>query len=92
MRYARIMPRTSVMLPDDLLARLRHEAKRRGTSVAEVVRTAVERELAEPPRRELSIVAIGSSGIPDLSKRVDELLGEVFEERHQQRQRDADSR
>lgn len=90
MRYARIMPRTSVMLPDDLLTRLRHEAKRRGTSVAQVVRTAVERELAAPKRRELSIFAIGSSGMPDLSERVDELLGEVFEERHRQRQEDAD--
>lgn len=90
MRYARIMPRTSVMLPDDLLARLRHEAKRRGTSVAEVVRVAVERELAQPKRRELSIIGIGSSGEPDGSARVDEILGEIYEERHRRRQQDAD--
>lgn len=90
MRYARIMPRTSVMLPDDLLARLRHEAKRRGTSVAEVVRVAVERELTEPRRRELSIFAIGSSGVRDLTERTDELLGEIYEERHRRRQQDVD--
>jgi len=90
MRYARIMPRTSVMLPNDLLARLRHEAKRRGVSVAEVVRAAVERELAQPKRRELSIIGIGSSGMPDGSERVDELLAEVYEERDRARREDAD--
>ncbi len=36
--WARIMRRTTVMLPDELLARLRHESRRRGTSVVEVVR------------------------------------------------------
>jgi ribbon-helix-helix CopG family protein len=79
------------MLPDDLLARLRHEARRRGTSVAEVVRGAVEREVEEPPGgRELSIFGIGASGRPGLSARVDDELGEIFDARDRRR-RDADS-
>lgn len=52
------------MLPDDVLARLRHESRRRGTSVAEVVREAVERELPAPePGKPLSFFALGEEGL-----------------------------
>ena len=82
MRYARFMKRTTVMLPDDLLARVRHEAKRRGTSVADVVRGAVEREVAEPSGgRELAFFGVGASDHADTSERADELLGEILDER-----------
>jgi len=77
------------MLPDDLLLRVRHEAQRRGTSVAEVVRGAVEREVAaQPTRRELPFFGIGASGQSDGAERAEEILGEIFEERHKSR-RDA---
>jgi hypothetical protein len=73
------MKRTTVMLPDETEARLRLEAKRRGVSIAEVVREAVERHL---PRREpgqpLSFTAIGESGLPDGSGRVDEIVLEAI--------------
>lgn len=74
------------MLPDALLTQLRHEARRRDTSIAEVVRQAVERELAEPKgHRKLSFVAIGKSGIPDGAERVDEIVGRAILEEHDQR-------
>jgi len=45
MRYAVCMKRTTIMLPDEVDARLRLEARRRGTSIAEVAREAIEKEL-----------------------------------------------
>ena len=41
------MQRTTVKLPDELDARLRHEAKRRGTTVSELTREAIEAILAD---------------------------------------------
>ena len=49
MRHAVCMKRTMIMLPDDVDARLRHEARRRGVSVAQVARDAIERELPSQP-------------------------------------------
>lgn len=73
MRYAYFVKRTTVMLPDDVDARLRVEARRRGVPIAEVVREAVERHLPVPePGRLLSFFAIGEGGPPDASERVDE--------------------
>ncbi len=40
------MQRTTVKLPDDLDARLRHEAERRGITVSELTREAIETLLA----------------------------------------------
>lgn len=83
MRYARIMKRTTVMLPDDVDARLRREARRRGVPVAEVVREAVERHVPAPERgRRLSIVALGEGLETDASERVDEIVGELIRRQH----------
>ncbi len=69
------MKRTTVMLPDDVLARVRHESRRRGTSVAMVVREAVEKHLPEPVAgAPLSFFAIGEGGPEDASERVDEYV------------------
>lgn len=74
------------MLPDDVLARLRHESRRRGTSVAEVVREAVERELPAPePGKPLSFFALGEGGPDDASERVDEYVGEALRTRSRDR-------
>ncbi len=63
------------MLPDDVDARLRLEARRRGSSIADVVREAVERQLpAEPAGGELSFFSIGEGSPRDASERVDELV------------------
>jgi hypothetical protein len=75
MRYAYFMKRTTVMFPDDVEARLRLEARRRGVPVAEVVREAVERHLPAPePGRPLSFFGIGEGGPSDASERVDEYV------------------
>jgi hypothetical protein len=71
------MQRTTVKLPDDLDARLRHEAQRRG--VTELTRQAIESLLDAPQgRRRLMGAGVGASGRADISERIEELLaGEV---------------
>ena len=68
------MKRTTVKLPDDLDARLRHEAKRRGTTIAEITRTALEAQLGGGSRRRLGAAAAGHSGRADISDRVEEII------------------
>ena len=69
------------MLPEDVAARLRYEARRRGVSVAELVREAVERHVPPPqPGRRLSFFGVGKGGSPDASSRVDEIVGEAIEQ------------
>jgi len=69
------MQRTTVKLPDDLDARLRHEAERRGVTVSELTREAIETLLAAPQgRRRLHAAGAGASGRPDISERIEEIL------------------
>lgn len=87
MRYACTMKRTSVMLADGTYERLRHESRRRGTSVAMIVREAVEQHLPEPETgKPLSFFAVGE-GPPDGSEHVDEYVGAVVAKRARQRAR-----
>jgi len=69
------MQRTTVKLPDDLDARLRHEAQRRGLTVSELTREAIER-LLDAPRGERRLLAAGAgaSGQSDISERIEEIL------------------
>lgn len=64
-------------VPDELDARLRHEAERRGTTVSEITREALEAYL-RAPRRRLSFTAIGHSGEHDVSVRVEQILREEW--------------
>lgn len=68
------MRRTTVKLPDELDARLRHEAARRGVTIAEVTRTALEQHLGTGGRRRLGAAASGCSGQSDASERIEEIL------------------
>jgi hypothetical protein len=69
------MKRTTVMLPDDVLARMRLEARRRGIALAEVIREAVERQFPPSPSgAPLSFFAVGEGGPPDASERVDDYV------------------
>ncbi len=68
------MKRTTVKVPEELDARLRHEAQRRGTTVSDVTRDALEAYLA--PGRDSSFVKLGRSGRTDVSSRIDEILRE----------------
>jgi hypothetical protein len=74
MRYAICVKRTTIMLPDDLDARLRHEARRRGVSIADVARSAIEEQLPKPnPSGRLSFFGIGRSGQRDTARRAEEI-------------------
>ncbi|HET9720683.1 MAG TPA: CopG family transcriptional regulator [Solirubrobacteraceae bacterium] len=68
------MRRTTVKLSDDLDARLRHEAERRGVTIAEVTRSALEAHLGAGPGRRLGAAAAGRSGRQDVSERIEEIL------------------
>jgi len=70
-----------VKIPDELDARLRHEARRRGTTISEVTRQALEAHLgADPrgsaPRRRLLSAGAGDSGRTDIAARFEEILAE----------------
>ncbi len=72
------MKRTTVKIPDELDARLRHEAARRGVTIAEVTREALEAHLGDgdikPGRRRLLSTGAGNSGETDISSRIEEIL------------------
>ena len=69
------MQRTTVKLPDDLDARLRHEAERRGITVSQLTREAIEAHLGAPGTRRTFLAAgAGASGRSDISERIDDIL------------------
>jgi plasmid stability protein len=76
------MRRTTIMLPDDVDARLRREARRRGTSIADVAREAIERQLPpEPEPGALAFLAIGEGGPANVSERADEYVAKAIRKR-----------
>jgi len=66
--------RTTVKLPDELDARLRHEAQRRGATISELTREAIEAHLGGSRRRRLLAAGAGASGHADISERIEEIL------------------
>jgi hypothetical protein len=68
------MKRTTVKLPDDLDSRLRHEAARRGMTIAELTREAIEAHLGGRRRQRLLAAGAGRSGRSDVSERIEEIL------------------
>jgi len=67
------MKRTTVKLPDELDARLRHEADRRGMTISEITREAIERHLGKG-RRSLMAAKAGRSGRRDTARRIEQIL------------------
>ncbi len=67
------MKRTTVKLSNDLDARLRHEAERRGTTVSELTREAIESHLGAG-RRRLMAAKAGRSGRRDTARKIEEIL------------------
>ncbi len=62
-------------LPDELDARLRHEAERRQTTVSELTREAIEALLGmSSGRRQLMAAGAGHSGRSDISERIEDIL------------------
>jgi hypothetical protein len=75
------MKRTTIKLPDDLDARLRHEAARRGITISELSREAIAAHLGAGGTRPVRVLGAAgslSSGTGDLSKRVEEILAEEW--------------
>lgn len=64
--------RTTIKLPDEVDARLRHEAQRRGITISELTREAIQDHLGA--RRTLGAAAAGRSGRRDISERIEEIL------------------
>jgi predicted transcriptional regulator len=72
------MKRTTVKLPDELDARLRLEARRRGVTISELTREAIEMHLDGGGLRTLLAAGAGRSGRADVSERIEELLREEW--------------
>ena len=70
------MKRTTVKLPEDLDARLRHEAARRRTTVAAITREALEAYLGTAGRRRLIAAKAGHSGQAGVSEQIETILAE----------------
>ena len=82
MRYAVCVKRTTIMLPDEIDARLRLEARRRGSSIADVAREAIERQLPPAPTEgSLSFFSIGEGSPRDASERVEEFVAKAVASR-----------
>ena len=69
------MKRTTIKLPDELDLKLRHEARRRRTTISEVTRQAIAEHLGGAERNLLAAAA-GRSGRGDVSERIEEILRE----------------
>jgi predicted transcriptional regulator len=68
------MKLTTVKLSDEIDARLRHEASRRGITIAEVTREAIEAHLGGGGRRRLIAEKAGRSGRRDTARRIEEII------------------
>ncbi len=68
------MKRTTIFIEEGIERKLRLVARRRGRSVAAVVRDAIAREVAAEARPPLSFVGVGDSGRRDVAERHEELL------------------
>jgi hypothetical protein len=67
------MMRLTVSLPDEVVVRLKREARRRRIPVSQLVRAALEPVQPDRARR-LGFAAIGRSGHRDTSRHVDDIL------------------
>jgi predicted DNA-binding protein len=71
------MKRTTVKLPEDLDARLRHEAAARGATISEVTREAIAAYLGDKGQgRKLLAARAGRSGSSRISERIEQILAE----------------
>jgi Ribbon-helix-helix protein, copG family len=76
------MKRTTVKISEELDTLLRHEADRRGLTISEVIREALESyfSLNGTPRRRFLAAGAGSSGYTDTAARIEEILAEEWAE------------
>lgn len=69
-------------LPEDLDAKLRAEAERRGMTVSELTREAIEAHLGVGRRRVLRSAGAGRSETGDIAGRADEIFAEIMEDKY----------
>ena len=72
------MKRTTISLPDDLAGIVEREARRRRTSVSEVVRTALESHFELDKPRELPFANLGASDHTDTAANAEEILAKEW--------------
>jgi Arc/MetJ-type ribon-helix-helix transcriptional regulator len=79
------MRRITISLPDEMADILVDEARRCRRSVSEVAREALIERLGldESKPREIPFAGVGASKEGDLSERVDEILGEILDEKYE---------
>jgi predicted DNA-binding protein len=65
--------RTTVKISEELDERLRYEARRRGITISDVTRSALEAHL-RGGRRQLRAAAAGYSGSTDISERIEQII------------------
>lgn len=76
------MKRTTVKLPEDVDREMRDEAQRRGLTVSDWTREAIEAYLPRPRgARRLLAAGAGASGRTDVSERIEEILGAELPQR-----------
>ena len=68
------MKRMTVQLPDDLDARLRNEAERRGTTIAEVTRAALDEHLRNGADRRLGTAVAQRVGRSDIAEHIEVII------------------
>jgi Arc/MetJ-type ribon-helix-helix transcriptional regulator len=68
------MKRITVSLPDDLASIVQRDARRRHTSVSEVMREAITSHFKLDQRRQLPWANLGRSGHTDTAARAEEIL------------------
>jgi Arc/MetJ-type ribon-helix-helix transcriptional regulator len=71
------MKRTTISLPEDLAGMVEREARRRRTSVSQIVRTALESHFELDKPRELPFANLYSGG-PDDAANVEEILAKEW--------------
>ena len=74
--------RTTIKVDDEIDARIRQEAQRRGVTVSEWIREAIAahlpgRDSGDNGARTFRMAAAGASGQTDVSARFDEVLAEL---------------
>jgi Arc/MetJ-type ribon-helix-helix transcriptional regulator len=77
------MMRTTITLPDELGSAVRREARRRNTSVSEVIRQALAEklDLAGPGPRTIPFAAVGRSGHRTTARDLEEILAKEWTSR-----------
>jgi hypothetical protein len=68
------MKRTIVKPPKDVDAKLRHKAVRRGSTIADVTREAIEIHVSAVARRRLIAAKAGRSGRHDTARSIEEII------------------